>query len=203
MKIGLLPLSLLLVTAVGCQRPQQCPPPTASYSPPMLTSSPVPPGEHPSPPNVSPRDLEHVYRLDFVLTPKDPKDPTLTPTTFTVNIPSQQSGEVMVGRNVPLQVTPPPAPPGGAAPALPHGTPRQDVGLKVKAHVKSYPGSDDLLLDVDLELSAVETGSAASAIRKVVARGATVATPGKPALIVSLDDDRKHYELTVTSTKIR
>lgn len=149
-------------------------------------------------------DRSHVWRFDFVLTPKDPKDATLAPTTFTVNIPDHQSGEIMVGKNVPLQVSSPPPPPGPGATSGPHFAPRQDVGLKVKAHIQPFPnGGDDFLMDVDLELSAVETGTPVATIRKLTARGAAVATAGKSSLIVSLDEDKRHYDLTVTPTKLR
>lgn len=143
-----------------------------------------------------------MWRLDFVLTPKDPKDATLTPTSFTVNIPDHSSGEVIVGKNVPLQTSGLPAT-AGAGNVL-RSTPRQDVGLKVKAHLQPFPnGGDDLLMDVELELSTVETGTPASTIRKVTARGAGVAVAGKSTPLVSLDEDKRHYELTVTPTKLR
>ncbi len=146
-----------------------------------------------------------MWRLDFVLTPKDAKDATLTPTTFTVNLPEHNTGEVMVGKNIPLQTSAPPPPPGANAPP-PHagGIARQDVGLKVKAHIQPFAnGGDDFLIELDMELSAVETGTPLATIRKITAHGAGVAVPGKSTLLVSLDDDKRHYELTVTPTKLR
>lgn len=157
--------------------------------------------------HVGSSDRSHVWRLDFVLTPKDPKDASLAPTSFTVNIQDHSSGEIMVGKNVPLQAGPPvPAAAAGSGPAAPmlHMSPRQDVGLKVKAHLQPFQnGGDDLLLDVELELSAVEGGNPVATIRKITARGAAVVAGGKSALIVSLDEDKRHYELTVTPTKLR
>lgn len=186
----------------GCSHPQQCPA-AVSATPPTLTSGPVPVPSPPPPPPPHMDRTAHVWRLDFVLTPKDPKDATLAPTTFTVNILDHQSGEVMVGKNVPLQVTAPPPPIPGAT-SGPHLSPRQDVGLKVKAHIQPFAnGGDDFLMDVDLELSAVEASTPVATIRKVTARGAAVAVAGKSTLIVSLDDDKRHYELTVTPTKLR
>jgi hypothetical protein len=186
--LRLLAAASLAACAAGCQHPR-CAPPPVSSAPPTLTSSPVPPSEHPA--HAAPRD-EPVWRFDFVLTPKDPKDATLAPTAFTFNVVERRGGEVMIGHNVPLQTATPP-PPGPPAP-------RQDVGLKVKTHVEPL-AADRLLLDVELELSAVEGGNPAS-IRKVSAHGSAVAAPGKSALVVSLDDDKRHYELTVTPTKL-
>jgi hypothetical protein len=197
-------IAVLLAAAAGCSHPQQCPA-AVSATPPSLTSAPVPSHMPPPPPSHVAVDRGHVWRLDFVLTPKDPKDATLTPTTFTINIPDRQTGEIMVGKNVPLQVGGPPAPVTGGGAAIPHlMTPRQDVGLKVKAHIEPFPnGGDDFLMDVDLELSGIESGTPAASIRKVTARGAAVAMGGKSSMIVSLDDDKRHYELTVTPTKLR
>jgi hypothetical protein len=196
----------LLMIASGCQRPQEAPPAIAS-APPTLTSAPVPlsqpPPGHPPPP---PRDeIQRIYRLDFVLTPKDPKDASLGPTSFTLNLVENQGGEVMIGRNVPLQgpTTVPPTP-GSKDPPAQHIAPRQDVGVKVSAHMRSLPGSDDVLLDVQLELSAVEgTTNGVATIRKITSRGSVVASMGKSALVTSVDDDKRHYELTITPTKIR
>jgi hypothetical protein len=197
-------IAVLLAAAAGCSHPQQCPA-AVSATPPSLTSAPVP-SHMPPPPPPSHAAVErgHVWRLDFVLTPKDPKDATLAPTTFTLNIPDYQSGEILVGKNVPLLVSGPPVPVTGGGAAVPHlATPRQDVGLKVKAHIQPFPNAgDDFLMDVDLELSAVD-GAPVASIRKVTARGAAVAMAGKSSMIVSLDDDKRHYELTVTPTKLR
>lgn len=210
MGLHILPISVLLAGAVGCQHPQQCPP-AVSSTPPSLTSSPLPPPSAPPPMSHAhppPGDRQHVWRLDFVLTPKDAKDATLTPTTFTVNLPEHSSGEMMVGKNVPLQTNAPfpPTSGGNAPPFHAGGVARQDVGLKVKAHIQPFPGgADDFLLDVDLELSAVEGGSGApvATIRKITSHGSAVAVAGKSTLIVSLDEDKRHYELTVTPTKLR
>jgi hypothetical protein len=198
-------IAVLLAAAAGCSHPQQCPA-AVSATPPSLTSAPVPSNmPPPPPPSHGVAERGHVWRLDFVLTPKDAKDATLAPTTFTINIPDHQSGEIMVGKNVPLQVSGPPVPATGGSAAAPHlMTPRQDVGLKVKAHIQPFAnGGDDFLMDVDLELSAVDSGTPVSSIRKLTARGAAVAMGGKSSMIVSLDDDKWHYELTVTPTKLR
>jgi hypothetical protein len=197
----LVPLLFLL----GCQHPQEAPPPIAS-APPTLTSSPVPPPETPHPPPPPPHhdEANHVYRLDFVLTPKDPKDASLSPTSFTLNVVENQGGDVMVGRNVPLQVANTPPAPGSKEPPQQHLSPRQDVGIKVSAHLRPLEKTDDVLADVQLELSAVEgTTNGVSTLRKITSHGSVVATMGKSALVTSVDDDKRHYELTITPTKIR
>jgi hypothetical protein len=181
MKLGLIALAALAaVFTLACQRPQAAPVASA----PALTSAPLP--------KVSVR--EQVWRFDFVFTPKDPKDPTLTPTMFSVNIPDHDGAEVMIGRNVALST---------AQSAT--SSQRQDVGLKVKAHVQPFEtgNGNDMLMDVELELSTAETGTPVSSIRKMTSRGTAVAANGKSAQILSMEDDRRRYELTVTPTKLR
>jgi len=179
MKIGLSLLALPALLSIGCQRPQAAP---AAAAAPMLTSAPI----------AKPAIREQVWRFDFVFTPKDPKDPTLAPTAFSVNIPDHDGAEVTIGRNVPLSTVP------GAT-----SSPRQDVGLKVKAHIQPFQTGTDLLMDVELELSTAETGTPVSTIRKMTTRGTAVVANAKSVQIVSLDDDKHHYELTVTPTKLR
>lgn len=125
-----------------------------------------------------------VYRLDFVLTAHDgagaPKS-----TAFTLNLEEGDQGEVLVGHNVPLSVSA-----TGMAP-------RQDVGLRVRAHY--FERGDALMLAVDTEMSALD---APSDIRKIVARDDALAPVGKPTLVASLDDEAKHYQLSVTPTRL-
>lgn len=56
------------------------------------------------------------------------------------------------------------------------------------------------LLDVSVEMS---TFDPPTTIRKVVAKGNALASVGKPAQVLSLDDEHKRYQLTVTPTKLR
>lgn len=186
MKLGLLtsgtaPLAFVALVT-GCQHPQ------TSAAPPVGTSTSL---------TSAPID-EHVWRFDFVLTPKDANDSTLTPTAFTMNVQEHRSGEIMIGRNVPLHTFTP----DKAVGAISSST-RQDVGLKMKTHVDPVTKGEGIILDVELELSSVETGSPASSIRKVVAHVNVATLPGKPVTVVSLDDDKRHYDLAVTSTKLR
>lgn len=42
-----------------------------------------------------------------------------------------------------------------------------------------------------------------TSVRKMVAKGNALATSGKSALVTTLEDDHKKYQLTVTPTKLR
>ena len=99
---------------------------------------------------------------------------------------------MVVGKNVALSA---PAAPG--APSV-GASPRQDVGTKVKAQFRTT--GDDVLLDVTVEMS---TFDPPTTVRKMVAKGSALASVGKPALVTSLDDANKRYQLTVTPTKLR
>jgi hypothetical protein len=130
-------------------------------------------------------DRRAVYRLEFALRAKD-ASATTPSTTFSIQVADEDFGEMMVGHNLPL----PPLQPNGAAP-------RQDVGLKVKAHVRER-AADDLLVDVATELSAAEGGS----VRKVVSRGSVLARPGAQAVVTRVVDDTQTYELLVTASRM-
>jgi hypothetical protein len=204
-------LVALAVATTGCAQPQAAavaptgpgldasgsPPLTAMESGPLLHHgfTRVPPpgsqgheGHEPGRPHGDPR----VYRLDFILTTKE--GPTVTPaTSFTLHLVEGSHGEMVVGRNVTLSSGTGTAPTAlGAAPSA-----RQDVGLKVKVHYRAV--GEDLLFEVTTELSALEPPST---VRMVVATGNALATPGKAALVLALDDDKRHYELTVTPSKL-
>lgn len=139
------------------------------------------------PVSVAKNDQAHrsVYRLDFALRAKDAAA-TAPSTTFTIQVADQDVGDMMVGRNIPL----PSLQPGGP-------TPRQDVGLKVKAHVRER-SPNDLLVDVSTELSATESTS----VRKVVSHGSVLARPGAQALVSRVADDTQTYELLVTASRV-
>lgn len=185
-----LPWKIVAVTAVssmGCLA-QQSPPPIASAT---STSAPLP---APPPPlaRAKPDEPRHVYRFDLVLTPRDATNPT-APSTFAITVEEGRSGEVMVGKNVALA-----APVSPSAPAPAHAAPRQDVGIKLVLFYRT--SGDDLLLDVRTEMSAHEPPST---IRKVTTTGNALASAGKSTLIVALDEDKKHFDLSVTPTKLR
>lgn len=141
----------------------------------------------PTPAATARREVDrNVYRLDFVLDTADGAGTTST-TAFTLNLPESSNGEMMVGKNVALVV----ATPGSLA------SPRQDVGLKVKANVR--PLGDNLLVEVSTEMSGFEPPST---VRKMVSKGSALAAAGKPALVSTLADDQHRYKLSVTATRL-
>jgi hypothetical protein len=190
----LAPLLVVCASASGCFPPE--PPPRAGgANPESTTFTPSPPeasqGAPPPPQHASDVAGPHVYRFDFALTSSDGNGAAPN-VSFTLNLQEGQKGEVVIGKNVPLSA--PSVGPGPAAPAAP----RQDVGLKVTAAFRTL--GDDVLLEVTTEMSAFEPPST---VRKVVAKGNALASANRPSLVTSLDDDRKHYQLMVTPTKLR
>ena len=161
--------------AVGCAPREACPAVTTAAAP------------------RTPGHERLVYRFDFSLTSNDATGAAPTTSSFTLNLQEGDKGEVHVGKNVSLS--------GGSSPtsgAPSTGGPRQDVGLKVAAQFRAV--GDEPLLDVSLEMSAFEPPST---IRKIVAKSDTLAFAGKPALVTSLEEDHKRYQLTVTATRVR
>ena len=186
-----LPWKMVAVTAVssmGCLA-QQSPPPIASAT---STSAPLP-APPPTPARAKADEPRHVYRFDLVLTPRDATS-SVAPSTFAITVEEGRSGEVMVGKNVALVA----APVSASAPPPAYAAPRQDVGIKLVLFYRT--SGDDLLLDVRTEMSAHEPPST---IRKVTTTGNALASAGKSTLIVALDEDKKHYDLSVTPTKLR
>jgi hypothetical protein len=188
--IGSFALSL---AAAGCAPQQTAPPPAASMSsyapPPANAPSTTAPTLH----SGNPAE-HHVYRLDFVLTTTEGANTQST--SFTLNLSEYDKGEVHVGKNVALSTS------NGTGTAGSGGTSggsvRMDVGTKVAASFRSV--GDDILLDVAVEMSAFDPPTT---IRKVTEKGGAIAPAGKTTLVTSLDDDHKHYQLTVTPTKLR
>ncbi len=174
--------------AFGCAPQQQVAPPVVSAHPPTSNAASTPPQ------NVG--GDRHVYRLDFVLTSNDGTSPA-TSTAFTLNLQEFDKGEMMVGKNVPLNQASTGSS-GTSGSGTSQATPRQDVGLKVSAQWRA--SGDDLLLDVSTEMSAFE---APSSIRKVVAKGGALASAGKSSVVTTMESDNKKYQLTVTPTKLR
>jgi hypothetical protein len=133
----------------------------------------------------------HVYRFDFVLTATDASGAPTT-TAFTLNLEEADRGEVVIGKNVALS-----APPAAGSPSV--ASARQDVGIKVAASFRM--AGDDLLLDVITEMSAFDPSTLS--IRKLVARGNSLASAGKSALVATIEEEHRKYQLTVTPTKLR
>ncbi len=131
-----------------------------------------------------PPEPRHVYRLDFTVAANDlGKAPQSS--AYTLNLEEHDTGELHVGNNVSL----------GA-----QGTPRMDVGLKIRANVSSV--GEDLVLRSDVEMSGTDD---ATSIHKISANGDALLKGGKPALVASLEDpsSHKHYEVTATATMLR
>jgi hypothetical protein len=177
-------LLVLSSAAFGCTPKQQAPPAVAS---PASVTAP------PSAASASHASFEqrHVYRFDFVLTANDGASPASS-TSFTLNLQEGEKGEMIVGKNVPLSR----ATPTSSGP--PSASPRQDVGMKVVAMFRT--AGDDVILDMNTEMSASEPPSS---IRKLASKGNALASPGKPALVTTLESDNTRYQLTVTPTKLR
>jgi hypothetical protein len=123
-----------------------------------------------------------LYRLDFELTTTQAGKAAYTTAMFSLNLDEHRQAEAMIGENVPL---------AGPNPA------RQNVGIKVKASFEMYGA--DLLLDVDTELTSL---AASPTIHKIEARDVALATPGKKAVVASIDRDGVHTQLVVTPTKL-
>ena len=123
-----------------------------------------------------------LYRLDFELTTTQVGKPAATTALFSINLDEHRQAEAMIGENVPL---------GGASAA------RQNVGIRVKASFEMY--GSDLLLDIDTELTSLV---ASPTIHKIEARDVALATPGKKAVVASIDRDGVHTQLVVTPTKL-
>ena len=121
-------------------------------------------------------------------------------TTFSLVLQEAEKGEVVVGKNVSLATSSPSTPPSGAPGPSFGSMARQDVGTKVAASFRMTSTGDDVILDVATELSSFD---APSTVRKMVMKGNAIASPGKPALVTTLDDDHKKLQLTVTPTKLR
>lgn len=158
----------------------------------------------PTPPAVRADENEprHVYRFDFVLTVTDASGAPIA-TAFTLNLAERQTGELMVGKNIPLVMAAPPSAPTPSGPGAPPPPPhvptgmRQDVGNKVSAVFRTT--GDDVLLDVSTEM----TSSDPPVIQKTIMRGSALATAGKTVVVCSLDEDHKRFQLSVTPTKLR
>ena len=126
----------------------------------------------------------HVYRVDFVVAANDPGKPVQT-SSYTLNLEEHDVGEVRMGTNIAI------------SPQV-----RQDVGLKIQAHVFSI--GDDLLMRDEIEMSGTEDGSTTS-IHKVTTMGDALLKTGQQTLVASLEDplSHKHYQVSASATRLR
>lgn len=132
-------------------------------------------------------DQHHVYRLDFIIAEND-AGKAATSTTYTLNLEERHTGEIKMGTNVVL---------AGSASG---GKMRLDTGLMLRASFVLV--GEDLLVDDDVEITAAKD---AQTFRKMSAKGNALIAAGKPALVASVEDPigHKHYQVTVTATKLR
>jgi len=125
----------------------------------------------------------HVYRLDFVIGESDDgKAPSTT--TCTLNLEEKHGGEIKLGSNI----------------SLPKTNTRADIGLMLHASFTTM--GEDLLVDSDVEITAAKDPQT---FRKLSAKGNALVTPGKPALVASVEDpiSHKRYQVTLTASKLR
>ena len=123
-----------------------------------------------------------VYRLDFELDSTEAGKP-VSKTLFSLTLPEERCGEAIIGDNIAVST--------GAA------SERRNVGLQVKSSFELRGAA--LLLDVDTELT---ERAGASTIHKIATRNTALATPGKREVVMSVDHDKVHTELTVTATRL-
>jgi hypothetical protein len=126
----------------------------------------------------------HVYRLDFTINESDAAKPP-NATTCTLNLEEKRSGEIKLGSNISLPGNP---------------SVRTDVGLLL--HASYIAVGEDLLVDNDVEITAAAN---AQSFRKMSAKGNALVTPGKPALVASVEDPISHrrYQVMLTASKLR
>ena len=123
-----------------------------------------------------------VYRLDFELDTTEGGKP-VSKTLFSLTLPEERTGEAIIGDNIAVST-------GSAAE-------RRNVGLQVKSSFTMH--GSDLLIDVESELT---ERAGASTIHKLATKGMALTAPGKSAVVMSIDHDKVHTELTVTPTRL-
>lgn len=162
--------ALVAFSLLACASPRPAPAVSTSHGPSTAFPNPNAP--------------RHMYRLDFTVSGGAAGETNGADGTYSMTLEEGRHGEIVSGANVPLSSA---------------GTPRMDVGLKIKATYALV--GDDLLLDSALEVSSGET----SGIHKMSAVGQALVAPSKPAVVASIDDaqGKKRYALTVAVTKLR
>lgn len=123
-----------------------------------------------------------VYRLDFELDTTEGGKP-VSKTLFSLTLPEERTGEAIIGDNIAVST-------GSAAE-------RRNVGLQVQSSFELRGAA--LLLDVNTELT---ERAGASTIHRIATKNTALATPGKSAVVMSVDHDKTHTELTVTATRL-
>ena len=138
----------------------------------------------PPPPVARAPEERHVYRVDFVVVANEPGK-TAQSSAYTLNLEDYDNGEIHLGSNI--QINP---------------QSRQDVGLKIKASVRSFGSGDDLLLRDAVELSAIDDPQT---IHKITTTGDAFLHAGQQTLVASLEDPLSHkrYQVSASATRLR
>ncbi len=143
----------------------------------------------PPAPNAPPKapEARHVYQLDYAIKASD--GATTTVSSYSLSLEEGRHSEIRSASNVPLR------PSGGANGVV--GA-RQDIGMLLRS---TYVlAGNDLLLRGTLETSSMEDGAA---IRKVSSNADALVTPGKPTVILRVEDAHVKVAVEVTATKLR
>lgn len=125
-----------------------------------------------------------IYHLDFELVTTEAGKPA-SMTTFALNLEEDHAGEVMIGDNIAL------------ASGSPNATVRQNVGLRVGAHVQTRGAG--VLVEVDSELTSMASGSS---MHKLQTKDVALAAPGKKTVVSIVDHDHTRTQLSVTATRL-
>jgi hypothetical protein len=110
-------------------------------------------------------------------------------TTLSLALSGDAPAMAKTGESVPLSV--------GADGGI--GTPRQDTGSRVKTTGRAH--ANGVVLDFDLELSAVESATGPVAMRKVHLHGPVVVPFEKATKIFSAEENGQRYDVTATAKK--
>jgi hypothetical protein len=139
--------------------------------------------------------IVNAYRLDFSVNEVE-DGRKVNSRQYSMDLNSESSNELKIGTRVPMEVK------EGEFQYL-------DVGTNVWSRLEDHTGQINLVVRAEMSNFAIPDQSqdhnARPLIRQVKIDGSTVATPGKPMLIGSVDDpnSKKQFQLEVTVTKLR
>jgi hypothetical protein len=137
-----------------------------------------------------------VYRLQFVV--REMEDgKTINSRTYTMSVEDGDTGRIRVGNRVPYNL-------GKDQIQL------FDVGINIDCRLRDH-GSYILLQSTQIEISSIvkdessSGGTANPIVRQARSSSSAAITPGKPAVIASMDDvsSNRRYEVEVTATKVK
>lgn len=156
----------------------------------------APKGQHSSEASKSPEKPLSVYRLEFVVRELE-GGKTINSRTYTMSVEDGDTGRIRVGNRVP------------------YNTGKDtfqyfEVGINIDCRLRDH-GSYILLEGTQIEISSIVKDDSASGgtpnpiVRQARSSVAAAITPGKPAVITSMDDvsSNRRYEVEVTATKLK